>query len=103
MIWAGTLNSRHVALGLRLDWAYSPGEVRVLTSGDGANFEEALCWKSSTRAEVSFVEYLMFDGPAHVKAVMVAMRSPQKWGYYGINSATLVAEPGSFMLVRSSS
>lgn len=27
-------------------------------------------------------------------------RSPQSWGYFGINSAALVAQPGPFMLIR---
>ena len=102
MTWTGVLNSRHLALGVRLDWAYGPGEVKILTSSDGSNFEEAACWKSNTRSEVSFTESLMFEAPIHVKAIMVAMRSPKSWGYYGLNSVALVAEPGPFMLVRCS-
>ena len=100
MTWTGVLNSRRVALGLKVDWAYAPGEVKVLTSSDGANFEEARCWQSSTRGEVAFEESFMFDAPRSVKAVSIAMRGPQSWGYFGINSAALVAEPGPFMLVR---
>ena len=46
--WTGILNSRRSALGLKIDWAYSPGEVKILTSSDGANFEEAKCWQPST-------------------------------------------------------
>jgi hypothetical protein len=34
----------------------------------------------------------MFDAPRSVKAVSITMRSPQSWGYFGINSAALVAE-----------
>jgi hypothetical protein len=98
--WTGVLNSRRLALGLKLDWAYSPGEVKVLTSSDGSNFEEAKCWQSSSRSEVAYEESIMFDAPMNVKAVTIAMRSPQSWGYYGINSAVLIAEPGPFMLVR---
>lgn len=41
----------------------------------------------------------MFDAPRAVKAVTVVMRSPQSWGYFGINSAALIAQPGPFMLV----
>ena len=98
--WTGVLNSRRVALGLKVDWAYAPGEVKVLTSSDGANFEEAKCWQSSTRGEVAFEESFMLDAPRSVKAVSVTMRSPQSWGYFGINSVALIAEPGPFMLVR---
>ena len=100
MTWTGVLDSRRVALGVKVDWAYAPGEVKVLTSSDGANFEEAKCWQSSTRTEVAFEESLMFDTPRNVKAVAITMRSPQSWGYFGINSAALIAEPGPFMLVR---
>ena len=66
--------SRHAA-GLKIDWAYAPGQVKVLTSSDGANFEEARCWQSSTRGEVAYEESFMFDAPRSVKAVTVVMRS----------------------------
>ena len=100
--WTGVLDARRLASGVRVDWAYGPGDVKVLTSSDGSNFEETICWKKSTRSEVSFAETLMFETPVNVKAVMITMRSPQSWGYYGINSVSLVAEPSPFMLVRSS-
>lgn len=99
VVWTGILNSRRTALGVTLDWAYAPGEVKILTSSDGANFEEAKCWQSSTRKEVAFEETFMFDAPRNVKAVTIVMRSPQSWGYFGINSAVLIAEPGPIMLV----
>lgn len=100
MTWTGVVNSRRLALGVKIDWAYSPGEVKILTSSDGANFEEAKCWQSSARAEVAYEESLMFDTPLNVKAVTIAMRSPLSWGYYGLNNVALIAEPGPFMLVR---
>lgn len=74
--------------------------MKILTSSDGANFEEAKCWQTNTRTEVAFEESFMFAAPRTVKAVTIAMRSPRSWGYFGINSATLIAEPGPFMLVR---
>ena len=41
----------------------------------------------------------MFDAQPEVcKAVSITRRSPQSWGYFGINSAALVAEPGPLML-----
>ena len=97
--WTGVFNSRRVALGLKVDWAYAPGEVKVLTSSDGANYEEAKCWQSSTRAEVAFEESIRFDESRNVKAVTITMRSPQSWGHFGINSVALVAEPGPFVFV----
>ena len=75
-------------------------DVKILTSSDGSNFEEAKCWQTNTRTEVAFEESFMFAAPRTVKAVTIAMRSPRFWGYFGINSATLIAEPGPFMLVR---
>jgi len=41
----------------------------------------------------------MFEMPVNVKAVSIMMRSPLSWGYYGINSAVLISEPGPVMLV----
>jgi len=96
--WTGISHSRRVALGVKVNWAYAPGEVKVLTSSDGANFEEVKCWQSSSRKEVAFDESFMFDEPRNVKAVTITMRSAQSWGYFGINSAALIAEPGTFML-----
>ena len=98
--WTGVLNSRRSALGLKIDWAYGPGEVKILTSSDGANFEEARCWQPASRTEVAYVESFLFDVPKNVKAVTISMRAPLSWGYFGINSVALLAEPGSYMLVR---
>jgi len=97
--WTGLLNSRRTALGVKVDWAYAPGEVKIMTSSDGANFEEAKCWQPAGRKEAAFEESFMFDAPRGVKAVAIAMRGSQSWGYFGINSAALIAEPGPFMLV----
>jgi len=94
------MHSRRVALGVKVDWAYAPGEVKILTSSDGANFEEAKCWQTSTRPEAAYEESFMFDAPRNVKAVTIAMQAPQSWGYFGINSVSLIAEPGPLMLVR---
>jgi len=97
--WLGVLNSRRAALGVKVDWAYAPGQVKVLTSGDGANFEEAKCWQSSSRTEAAYEESFMFETARNVKAVTIVMRMPQSWGYFAINSAALVAQPGPFMLL----
>ena len=99
--WKGTVHSRRIALGVKVDWAYAPGEAKILTSSDGANFEEAKCWQASTRPEASYEESFMFDAPRNIKAVTIAMKAPQSWGYFGINSVSLIAEPGPVMLVRT--
>ena len=65
-----------------------------------SNFEEARCWQPATRAEVAYVESFLFDVPKNVKAVTISMRAPLSWGYFGINSVALLAEPGAYMLVR---
>jgi len=97
--WKGIAHSRRVALGVKVDWAYAPGEVKILTSSDGANFEEAKCWQSSTRPEAAYEESFMFDAPRNIKAVSIVMQAPLSWGYFGINSVSLIAEPGPLMLV----
>jgi hypothetical protein len=89
-----------VALDCR---AYSPGEAKVLVSADGANFEEAVCWRQTTRADVAFEETVMFSAPYNVKAVTVVMRSPSSWQYFGISDVVLLAKPGPVMLVSGAS
>ena len=39
--WTGSFMSRRELLGIKLRWSYAPAEVKVLTSADGGNFEEA--------------------------------------------------------------
>ena len=68
-------------------------------SADGANFEEAVCWRQRTRADAAFEETFMFSAPYTVKAVTVVMRSPSSWQYFGISDAVLLATPGPVMLV----
>jgi len=98
--WTGTLDARRKAIGLKISWAYGPGEVKVLTSPDGGNFEEARCWQASSRDGVSYEESVMFDSIRDVKAVTVAMRGPKEWQYFGINEVALIsAQPEPFMLI----
>ena len=42
--WTGSFTSRRPLLGLNLHWSYAPAEVKVLTSADGGNYEEATGW-----------------------------------------------------------
>ncbi len=90
---------RRVAYGVKLSWAYAPGEFKLLVSPDGANFGEAACWRSSSRDDASFAEHVMFEIPTPVRAVTVIMRLPRAWGYFGLRSLSLIAEPGPAMLV----
>ena len=100
MTWTGILNSRRVALGVKVNGAHAPGEMKIMTSSDGGNFEEAKCWQPVGRKGAAFAEPSMFDAPRGVKAVAIAMRGSQSWGYFGITSAALITEPGPFMLVK---
>lgn len=89
--------------GVSINWAYSPGEFRILTSSDGGNFEEAAGWRTAPRPEESYREMVMFDAPRRVKSLVVVMRSPKAWGFFGINDISLLVQPGPSMLVSGAS
>ena len=97
--WTGEFNSRRQISGVQLRWSYAPAEVKVLTSADGGNFEEAAAWRRIARAEPSFEETVMFARPVAAKAVMVLMRGPKPWGYFGLAHAAALSGSASFMLV----
>ena len=97
--WTGSFMSRREVLGIKLRWSYAPAEVKVLTSADGGNFEEASRWRRTARTEPSFEETIMFATPVSVKAVKVLMRGAKPWGYFGLSTVAAVAAPYSFMLV----
>ena len=58
-------------------------KLKVLTSADGGNFEEASRWRRTARTEPSFEETIMFATPVSVKAVKVLMRGAKPWGTSG--------------------
>lgn len=97
--WTGKLNVAHSIVGVRLNWAYAPGEFKILTSEDGTNFEEAVCARAPSQGTPSFVETVMLAEPKRAVAVAVVMQSPKSWRYFGINDASLLVEPYAFMLV----
>ena len=97
--WTGSFMSRRELLGIKLRWSYAPAEVKVLTSADGGNFEEASRWRRTARTEPSFEETIMFATPVSVKAGKVLMRGAKPWGYFGLSTVAAVAAPYSFMLV----
>jgi len=101
--WTGALSQLQEAVGVSISWAYSPGELRILTSADGGNFAEAIGWHRRTREEVSYRETLMFDAPQSVKALTLVMRAPKQAGFFGIKDVTLLVKPGPSMFVLSSS
>ena len=87
---------------MNLRWSYAPAEVKVLTTLDGGNFEEAAGWRQIARSEPSFEETIMFAAPVAAKAVKVLMRGAKPWGYFGLSAAAGVSAPYSFMLVSGS-
>ena len=97
--WTGSFTSRRPLLGLNLHWSYAPAEVKVLTSADGGNYEEATGWRRISRSEPSFEETVMFAGPITASSVMVLMRGAKPWGYFGLAQASGLSGPYSFMLV----
>ena len=97
--WTGSFSSRRPLLGLILRWSYAPTEVKVLTSADGGNYEEATGWRRITRSEPSFEETVMFPHPIGAASVTVLMRGAKPWGYFGLAQASGLSAPYSFMLV----
>ena len=85
--WTGSFTARRHLLGVNLHWSYAPAEVKVLTSLDGGNFEEAAGWRQIAHSEPSFEETIMFAAPVAAKAVKVLMRGAKPWGYFGLSGA----------------
>ena len=83
--------------------AYAPGEYKVLVSSDGGNFEEAACWRSSSRTEVSYQETVLFKNIQSAETVAIVMKAPMPWGYFGLNDVRLLTEGDeAFMIVTGS-
>ena len=120
--WTGVFDVKRQAAGVKLHWriffkylglsfvllfcgrAYAPSEYKVLVSSDGGNFEEAACWRSSSRSEVSYEETILFKNVQSAKAVAVVMKGPMPWGYFGLNDVSLLTTgEEAFMIVKSSS
>lgn len=90
VVWTGRLKRRRPATGIKISWAYSPGEVRVRTSPDLVHWDVAADWHKPPKDIISFEEDIFFDRERNVFQVKVEMRKPQRWQFFGINQATLV-------------
>ena len=101
--WTGMLDAQRSVSGINLNWAYAPGELKVLVSADGANFDEQQGWEQLTRGEMAYAHTVMFSAPVVVRAVALVMRLPRPWVYFGLNQAALLADPGPVMIVSGSS
>jgi len=89
--WKGFLHRRRPVTGMKIAWAYAPGEVRIRTTPDTLQWDTVVNWHKPLSTDTpSFEEVFVFDRPRNVMAVDVDMRKPKDWGYFGINQATLV-------------
>lgn len=100
--WTGSASVAQTTIGVTINWAYGPGEFRILASADGKSFEEAAGWRAASRPDVSYAETIMFDTPQQVKILTVVMRSPKHSGFFGINDISALIQPGPSMLVSGS-
>ena len=66
---AGTFARARASLCLRaIVRAYAPGAFKLLTSPDGANFEESENWRAPSQSAVSFDEVVMLGAAQNVQA-----------------------------------
>lgn len=83
------LHHRHRSSGVRINWAYAPGMVRVRYSSDGEHFGDSICWRKLKNPEEAFEEQIPFDRPRNIMAVRIDMKQPRAYKYFGINQAAL--------------
>lgn len=88
--WTGKLRKRRPVSGLKVSWAYAPGEVRVRATSDGLRWHDVVSWHKPAQNGVSFEEDMLFDRQRNVMELKVDMRHPREWRYFGLNQATLV-------------
>mmetsp|Transcript_97070 Transcript_97070/g.307920 ORF Transcript_97070/g.307920 Transcript_97070/m.307920 type:complete len:216 (+) Transcript_97070:60-707(+) len=88
--WSGMLHKRRPCSGMKISWAYAPGEVRVRTTADGLHWDKVVDWHRPVKGEASFEEDMIFDRPRNVMQVKVEMRGQRPWPYFGINQAVMV-------------
>ncbi|PFH37677.1 F5/8 type C domain-containing protein [Besnoitia besnoiti] len=82
--WTGFFSAPAYLKGLRVRWAYSPEEVQVSVSPDGANWNIAMPYKRTPSNDVAFNEEMVFDHPHTAKAVKISMRKAIH-DFFGIN------------------
>lgn len=76
----------------------------MLVSSDGGNFEEAACWRASSRSDVSYEETILFKNVQSAKVVTIVMKGLMPWGYFGLSDVSLLTTgEEAFMIVKTSS
>mmetsp|Transcript_53863 Transcript_53863/g.108142 ORF Transcript_53863/g.108142 Transcript_53863/m.108142 type:complete len:214 (+) Transcript_53863:60-701(+) len=88
--WTGLLHKRRPCTGMKISWAYAPGEVRVRTTADGMHWDKVVDWHRPQKDDASFEENMIFDRPRNVMQIKVEMRGRRQWPYFGINQAVMV-------------
>eukprot|EP00933_Yihiella_yeosuensis_P054006 TRINITY_DN52343_c0_g1_i1.p1 TRINITY_DN52343_c0_g1~~TRINITY_DN52343_c0_g1_i1.p1 ORF type:complete len:244 (-),score=42.83 TRINITY_DN52343_c0_g1_i1:97-789(-) len=89
VVWTGILHKRRPVTGLKISWAYAPGQVRVKSTADGMHWDVVVPWHEPKSREVSFEEQMIFDRPRNVMQFKVEMRHPRAWKFFGINQLTM--------------
>lgn len=99
--WSGRISAARSIKGVQISWVHAPSEVRVLTSPDGSNFEEAACWQPSGKNEDSFIQSIEFSRTFRAQVVTIAMRTAGSSGYFSISEVVLsTANDEPIMLIN---
>merc|ERR1719331_1354698 len=81
--WKGYLHHRRPITGMKISWAYAPGEVRVRTTPDSLHWDTTVNWHKPLKGDVvSFEEDMIFDRARNVMGLKVEMRGPKEWNYF---------------------
>ncbi|EEA07737.1 LCCL domain-containing protein [Cryptosporidium muris RN66] len=88
--FTGILLEPTLVSGILINWASTPGEVRIDVSKDGSNFQEAVGWTKNRLASKEMEQKLYFkEHPIKIQKVRIGMRIPI-FNFFGINFAGLL-------------
>ena len=62
--WTGKFAAAMPLKGVEITWAHAPEEIRVLTSPDGSNFEEAICFRPTGKVFPRWMGFVNARFPA---------------------------------------
>ncbi|TRY50393.1 CpCCP2 extracellular protein [Cryptosporidium tyzzeri] len=86
----GILSEPRTVSGIVINWASSPGEVRIDVSKDGYTFEQAVDWTTNRLPSKEFEQKLYFkEKPIRISRVRIGMRNPIHT-FFGINFTGLL-------------
>ncbi|KAJ1610110.1 CpCCP2 [Cryptosporidium canis] len=88
--FTGILAEPRTVSGIVINWASSPGEVRIDISRDGITFEQAVDWTTNRLSSKEFEQKLYFkEKPIRIRRVRIGMRNPVH-NFFGINFTGLL-------------